>query len=388
MILLHKHTNTIGLSIGYAAPDGITKRLIEVVNPMLLPREVEEMGVATVATVATEEEDEKGNEIEVEANSIEDFRQIDANIQKCLLSVLNIGIRCSMESPKERMSMEEVIKELQLIKKKYTFDGSRIPQGRSSQAQITGVVLMYYASGFLLEATTSLESFRFQCLMPLSSYCLMSPKMNLLELGKLMSNELNFLNSLTNCSSLQVLGLDDNDFGAVLPNSIANLSSQLRTLTLSDQVSGQVSYGSVFKGILDGDGKEVAVKVLNLQNQGASKSFMAECKALRNILTPESSEDHNFVLNNVLLDNDMTGDFGSARLIAKTTTSRSWNQSGIKGAIGYVAPEYGMGSEVSTYGDVYSYGILLSEMFTGKRPTDEIFKNSLSLHEFVKTALA
>jgi serine/threonine protein kinase len=50
--------------------------------------------------------------------------------------------------------------------------------------------------------------------------------------------------------------------------------------------------------------------------------------------------------------------------------------------------EYGMGSEVSTYGDVYSYGILLSEMFTGKRPTDEIFKNSLSLHEFVKTALA
>ena len=60
----------------------------------------------------------------------------------------------------------------------------------------------------------------------------MSPKMNLLELGKLMSNELNFLNSLTNSSSLQVLGLDDNDFGAVLPNSIANLSSQLRTLTL------------------------------------------------------------------------------------------------------------------------------------------------------------
>jgi hypothetical protein len=72
--------------------------------------------------------------------------------------------------------------------------------------------------------------------------------------------------------------------------------SYQHVLCSSDQVSGQVSYGSVFKGILDGDGKEVAVKVLNLQNQGASKSFMAECKALRNILTPESSEDHNFVL--------------------------------------------------------------------------------------------
>ena len=83
----------------------LPKRLIEIVNPMLLPREVEEMGVATIATMAVEEEDEKGNEIEVEANSIGDFRQIDANIQKCLLSVLNIGIRCSMESPKERMRL-------------------------------------------------------------------------------------------------------------------------------------------------------------------------------------------------------------------------------------------------------------------------------------------
>ena len=34
---------------------------------------------------------------------------------------------------------------------------------------------------------------------------------------------------------------------------------------------------------LDQDGAIVAVKVLNLQHQGACKSFMAECKALRNI---------------------------------------------------------------------------------------------------------
>ncbi|KAK0593688.1 hypothetical protein LWI29_028016 [Acer saccharum] len=47
---------------------------------------------------------------------------------------------------------------------------------------------------------------------------------------------------------------------------------------------GAGSFGSVYKGILDHDGVAiVAVKVLNLQHQGASKSFMAECKALRNI---------------------------------------------------------------------------------------------------------
>jgi serine/threonine protein kinase len=46
---------------------------------------------------------------------------------------------------------------------------------------------------------------------------------------------------------------------------------------------GTGSFGSVYKGILDHNGTAVAVKVLNLRRQGASKSFMAECEALRNV---------------------------------------------------------------------------------------------------------
>nr|DAD28467.1 TPA_asm: hypothetical protein HUJ06_029935 [Nelumbo nucifera] len=97
--------------------------------------------------------------------------------------------------------------------------------------------------------------------------------------------------------------------------------------------------------------------------------------------------------SNVLLDNDMTAhvsDFGISRLLSRSTKNSFQNQSSstaIKGTIGYAAPEYGMSMKVSTHGDIYNYGILLLEMLTGRRPTDEIFKDVLNLHNFCKVAL-
>lgn len=46
-----------------------------------------------------------------------------------------------------------------------------------------------------------------------------------------------------------------------------------------------------------------------------------------------------------------------------------------------------MGSKVSKEGDIYSFGILLLEIFTGKRPTSDDFGNGLNLNQFVNTAL-
>ena len=46
-----------------------------------------------------------------------------------------------------------------------------------------------------------------------------------------------------------------------------------------------------------------------------------------------------------------------------------------------------MGGQISTLGDIYSYGILLLEMFVGKSPIDEMFKDGMSIHQFTAMAL-
>ncbi|XP_061341774.1 probable LRR receptor-like serine/threonine-protein kinase At3g47570 [Gastrolobium bilobum] len=95
---------------------------------------------------------------------------------------------------------------------------------------------------------------------------------------------------------------------------------------------------------------------------------------------------------NVLLDDCMVAhvsDFGLARLLSSVGVSLTQSSTiGIKGTIGYAPPEYGMGSEVSIEGDMYSFGILILEMLTGRRPTDEMFNDGHNLHDYVKFSLS
>ncbi|PWA67568.1 protein kinase-like domain-containing protein [Artemisia annua] len=92
--------------------------------------------------------------------------------------------------------------------------------------------------------------------------------------------------------------------------------------------------------------------------------------------------------SNILLDADMVahvGDFGLARLLGSELNQNS--STGVKGTIGYAPPEYGLGSGMTSIGDVYSFGILLLEVMTGKKPTDDMFNDGLSLHKFAYMAL-
>ncbi|XP_044476872.1 probable LRR receptor-like serine/threonine-protein kinase At3g47570 [Mangifera indica] len=208
------------------------------------------------------------------------------------------------------------------------------------------------------------------------------------------------------------------------------------------------SFGSVFKGTLP-DGTIVAIKVFNLQEESVLRSFDSECEVLRNIrhrnlikvlsnccnidfkalileFMPNGSLEkwlysHNYFLEmlqrlnimidvasaleylhhdystpvihcdlkpqNILLDEDMVAhvsDFGIAKLLdegdSKTRTLTL-------ATMGYMAPEYGSMGIVSTRGDVYSFGILLMETFTRKKPIDEMFAGEMSLKNLVEASL-
>ncbi|XP_060194010.1 probable LRR receptor-like serine/threonine-protein kinase At3g47570 isoform X2 [Lycium barbarum] len=209
---------------------------------------------------------------------------------------------------------------------------------------------------------------------------------------------------------------------------------------------GYGGYGSVYEGIF-ANGMVRAIKVFNLQIEGAFKSFNSECEVLHNlrqmnltkVITSCTNLDfksllleympngspglhsdgyflnmiqildimidvasaleylhHGYVTvvvhsdlkpRNVLLDERLVGhvsDFGLAKLLGE---GESIAHTKTFAMMGYIAPEYGIVGLVSVRCDVYSYGIMVMETFTRKRPYDEMFKENSSMRSWVYNSL-
>ncbi|XP_011027952.1 PREDICTED: leucine-rich repeat receptor-like protein kinase TDR [Populus euphratica] len=89
--------------------------------------------------------------------------------------------------------------------------------------------------------------------------------------------------------------------------------------------------------------------------------------------------------SNILLDGEMearVADFGVAKLIQSDES-----MSVIAGSYGYIAPEYAYTLQVDEKSDIYSYGVVLMEIISGKRSVDAEFGDGNSIVDWVKSKI-
>ncbi|XP_063938938.1 probable LRR receptor-like serine/threonine-protein kinase At3g47570 isoform X1 [Daucus carota subsp. sativus] len=397
----------------------------------------------------------------------------------CLEMLLDIGVRCALESPQFRPDIKDTLSILETVRR--VFEDN------------TGGTETYTTGSFQDAVLVAQINSR-------------SLPWNRLEVPEVPSRNLVERNSGGADRNVAATRQSMDPSPQMAPNSVTvsytrqlrdpspQMAPNLATVSYMDlhkatngfssaNLVGAGGFGSVYKGTFDqeyvrlllGDsgiedeiGIAIAIKVFNLQRRGAVKSFNTEYQTLNDIdhtylvklITTCTSVDqdghdfrailfefmdqgslemwlhptyksnhhgpikpriltlyarisigidiayaldylHNQCKNqiihcdlkpgNILIDKNMfarIADFGLAITLPEYPSMNLCSSStGIRGTTGYIAPEYGLGCKMTTKGDTYSFGILLLEMLTGKKPTNRMFRGGLNLHNFVSLSL-
>ncbi|KAG4977885.1 hypothetical protein JHK84_037567 [Glycine max] len=113
---------------------------------------------------------------------------------------------------------------------------------------------------------------------------------------------------------------------------------------------GRGGFGTVYQGTLR-DGRRIAVKTLSVWSKQGVREFLTEIKTLSNVKHSNLVELIGFCIQGP-----------SRTLVYEHVENGSLNSA----LLGYLAPEYALGGQLTKKADIYSFGVLILEIISGR----------------------